>query len=116
MKKASGPKALRILVLMDKALVPPDSVEGMSAGEIAPFKTELDVYKTLVGLGHEVMKLGVSDDRGRPRATIGVGADGAVGVVLRAPDGTPRARLSTAPDGTPTFTLIDAKGRPVPAR
>jgi D-alanine-D-alanine ligase len=47
---------------MDKALVPPDDVSALSAGEIAPFKTELDVYATLKGLGHEVLKLGVQDD------------------------------------------------------
>src|SRR5258706_11761701 len=59
---ASRPKPLRILMLMDKALVPPDSVEDLSPGKIAPFKTELDVYLSLKRLGHEVLKLGVQDD------------------------------------------------------
>src|SRR5258706_5794062 len=61
-KSAAKPKPLRILMLMDKALVPPDSVEDLSPGKIAPFKTELDVYLSLKRLGHEVLKLGVQDD------------------------------------------------------
>lgn len=55
-------KPLRILVLMDGALVPPDDVSALSPGKIAPFKTELDVYTALVKSGHEVRKLGVTDD------------------------------------------------------
>lgn len=55
-------KPLRILVLMDGALVPPDDVSTLSPGKIAPFKTELDVYTALVKSGHEVRKLGVTDD------------------------------------------------------
>lgn len=62
MKGEGRAKSQRVLVLMDKALVPPDSVEDLSPGKIAPFKTELDVYTTLKGLGHEVLKLGVQDD------------------------------------------------------
>ena len=70
MKKRAKVKPLRVMVLMDKALVPPDAVEGLSEGEIAPFKTELDVYATLKGLGHEVLKLGVMDDLGVIREAI----------------------------------------------
>ncbi|HEY7115215.1 MAG TPA: ATP-grasp domain-containing protein [Tepidisphaeraceae bacterium] len=61
-KARAKPKPLRVLVLMDKPLVPPESVEGMTVGEIAPFKTELDVCTALTRLGHEVYKLGVQDD------------------------------------------------------
>jgi D-alanine-D-alanine ligase len=62
-KKGDGkPKPLRVLMLMEKALVPPDSVEDLSPGKIAPFRTELDVYLALSRLGHEVIKLGVQDD------------------------------------------------------
>src|SRR3569833_1044832 len=63
MKKRAGdqPKPLRILMLMDKALVQPDSVEDLSPGKIAPFRTELDVYLSLKRLGQEVLKLGVQD-------------------------------------------------------
>jgi len=62
MSKGTKRKRLRVLVLMDKALVPPDTIEDLSPGKIAPFKTELDVCTTLAGLGHEVLKLGVQDD------------------------------------------------------
>src|SRR4051794_38603318 len=55
-------KPLRMMVLMDSALVPPDEVGELSPGEIAPYKTELDVYKSLRRLGHDVRKLGVRDD------------------------------------------------------
>ena len=62
MSKPAKPKPLRVLMLMDKACVPPESIEGLSSAEIAPFKTEWDVCSTLQKLGHEVYKLGVSDD------------------------------------------------------
>jgi D-alanine-D-alanine ligase len=48
--------------MMDEALVPPDSVEGMSAQDIAPFKTEYDVLRTLRDMGHDVRPVGVKTD------------------------------------------------------
>jgi D-alanine-D-alanine ligase len=62
MKNGKRDKKLRVLVLMEKALVPPDTIDDLSPGKIAPFKTELDVCTTLTSLGHEVLKLGVQDD------------------------------------------------------
>src|SRR3954449_9435923 len=70
MKKPRKAKPLRILVLMDKALVPPEETADLSPGKIAPFKTELDVYTHLKSLGHEVMKLGVLDDLGPIRDAV----------------------------------------------
>ncbi len=55
-------KRLRILVLVDPALVPPDSTEGCSAQEINEWKTEYDVVSTLRAAGHEVRPLGVEDE------------------------------------------------------
>ena len=55
-------RKLRVLVMMDEALVPPASVDGMSAGEIAPFKTELDVTTALRELGHDIEVVGVKTD------------------------------------------------------
>ncbi len=55
-------RKLRVLVMMDESLVPPASVDGMSAGEIAPFKTELDVTTALRELGHAVEVVGVKTD------------------------------------------------------
>ncbi len=62
MKNGAKIKPLRVLVLMEKSLVPPDVIDDLSPGKIAPFRTELDVCTTLKKLGHEVMKLGVQDD------------------------------------------------------
>ncbi len=53
---------LRVLALMHRDLVPPESIEGLSDEELAPFKTEYDVTATLHNLGHEVRPLGVAGD------------------------------------------------------
>ncbi len=55
-------RKLRVLALMHKDFVPPASIEGMSAQEIAPFKTEYDVTAALHKLDHDVHPLGVSSD------------------------------------------------------
>jgi D-alanine-D-alanine ligase len=60
----------RIVVLMHEDLVPPDSIEGLTDAEVAPFKTEFDVVVTLREMGHEVLPLGVSDDLGVIRRAI----------------------------------------------
>ena len=63
-------KRWRILVLMHESLVPPDSIDGLTPKEIAPFKTEFDVITTLREMGHEAHPLGVSTDLGVIRSTI----------------------------------------------
>ncbi len=65
-------KKLRVLVLMHRDLIPPDTIEGMSDDEVnkAPWKTEFDVVATLRFAGHEVMPLGVISDLGRIRDAI----------------------------------------------
>lgn len=55
-------KSLRILALMHKDLVPPESVEGLLYKEVQPYKTEYDVLQALEELGHEVRPIGVHDD------------------------------------------------------
>jgi D-alanine-D-alanine ligase len=55
-------KRLRVLVLMDPALVPPDSTDGYTVQEINEWKTEYDVVSTLRAAGHEVRPLGVEDE------------------------------------------------------
>ena len=57
-------RKLRVLVMMDESLVPPASVDGLSAAEIAPFRTELDVMVGLTALGHDVRAVGVKTDLG----------------------------------------------------
>src|SRR4051794_37736616 len=55
-------RRLRVLVLIDPTLVPPDSTEGYSVQEINQWKTEYDVVSTLRAAGHEVRPLGVHDE------------------------------------------------------
>jgi D-alanine-D-alanine ligase len=55
-------KRLRVLVLMDPDLIPPDSTEGYTEQQINKWKTEYDVVTTLRTAGHEVRPLGVHDE------------------------------------------------------
>ncbi len=55
-------KRLRVLVLLDPDLVPPESTKGYSEQEINVWKTEYDVVSTLRAAGHEVRSLGVHDE------------------------------------------------------
>ncbi|MBV9969950.1 MAG: ATP-grasp domain-containing protein [Xanthobacteraceae bacterium] len=55
-------KRLRILVLMDPRLIPPDSSDGYTEQQINVWKTEYDVVTTLRAAGHEVRPLGVYDE------------------------------------------------------
>lgn len=55
-------KKLRVMVLMHKSLVPPESLEGKSQKEIEQWRTEFDVVTTLKEAGHQVLQLGVGDE------------------------------------------------------
>jgi D-alanine-D-alanine ligase len=59
-----------MLVMMHESFVPPESVEGLSEKEVAPFKTEFDVTATLREMGHAARPLGVGDDLGVIRDAI----------------------------------------------
>ncbi|MGB5811573.1 MAG: ATP-grasp domain-containing protein [Polyangiales bacterium] len=59
---ASTVKRRRIIVLVHSSLIPPDDISTLSPQQIAPFKTEHDVREGLVGLGHEVRLVGLSDE------------------------------------------------------
>ena len=63
-------KRLRVMVLMDEELVPPDSIEGVSDEQMLNWKTEYDVLVTLRDMGHLAEPLGVSDDLGLVRRAI----------------------------------------------
>lgn len=63
-------RKLRVLLLMHEDLMPPESIEGLTEKDIAPFKTEFDVWEGLTRLGHDVMKLGVYSDLGVIRHAI----------------------------------------------
>ena len=60
----------RVLVLVHPDFIPPDSIEGMSDEEVAPFKTEFDVVATLrTELQYEVEVIGVAEDLGAIQRT-----------------------------------------------
>jgi D-alanine-D-alanine ligase len=55
---------LRVLALMHRHLIPPDSIEEGTDITSAPWRTEYDVVSTLTAMGHEVRNLAVHDDLG----------------------------------------------------
>lgn len=55
-------RPLRVLVMMDEGLIPPEDVGGMDERAIAPFKTEHDVLEGLNALGHDARPVGVKTD------------------------------------------------------
>ncbi len=63
-------KKLRVLVIVREGLVPPDTLKGHDAKDIAEWKSEYDVVTTLREMGHEVLPLGVFDDLGPIRQAI----------------------------------------------
>src|SRR5258707_11786106 len=58
---------LRVLALVHRHLVPPDTIEEGTDTTAAPWRTEYDVISTLTAMGHEVQALGVHDDLGEIR-------------------------------------------------
>jgi len=63
-KNGDAGKKLRVIVLCHEDLVPPDSIDGLTPKEVAPFKTEWDVISTLKKMGHEVSPVGVYNNLG----------------------------------------------------
>lgn len=60
----------RILVLVSGSAIPPESIDGLSDAEIAPFKTEFDVVSGLTELGHRVRVMGADDDLAAVRRAV----------------------------------------------
>ena len=61
---------LRVLALMHRHLIPPDTIEAGTDITAAPWRTEYDVVSTLTGMGHEVRPLAVHDDLGAIRRAV----------------------------------------------
>jgi D-alanine-D-alanine ligase len=55
---------LRVLALMHRHLIPPDTIPEGTDLISAPWRTEYDVMTTLKAMGHEVQPLAVHDDLG----------------------------------------------------
>ena len=62
----SGTK-LRVLALVHRHLIPPETIPEGTDLVAAPWRTEYDVISTLRRMGHEVQTLGVHDDLGELR-------------------------------------------------
>jgi D-alanine-D-alanine ligase len=58
---------LRVLALVHRHLIPPDTLDEGTDILSAPWRTEYDVISTLRAMGHEVQALGVHDDLGEIR-------------------------------------------------
>ena len=52
---------LRVLALMHRHLIPPETIEEGTDITAAPWRTEYDVVSTLTAMGHEVRVLGVHE-------------------------------------------------------
>src|SRR3954447_9474859 len=61
---------LRILALVHRHLIPPDTIPEGTDLVAAPWRTEYDVITTLRSLGHELRPLGVHDDLGEIRRIV----------------------------------------------
>src|SRR5688572_2379262 len=55
-------RKLRVMVLMERGNVPPESVEGLTEAQVGAFKAEMQVCANLQKLGHEVRKVELYDD------------------------------------------------------
>jgi len=69
-KKKRAIDPLRILLLMDRDSVPPETYAELPEEERHKFRAEVDVHTHLLKLGHEVRKLGIYDDLTPLRDTI----------------------------------------------
>lgn len=58
---------LRVLALVHRHLIPPDTIPEGTDITAEPWRTEYDVISTLRAMGHEVQALGVHDDLGEIR-------------------------------------------------
>jgi D-alanine-D-alanine ligase len=60
----------RILLMVEKKLVPPDDIKDLTDAQIDDFRTEYDVLTTLRRPGHEVRVVGIGDHLTELRETI----------------------------------------------
>jgi D-alanine-D-alanine ligase len=58
---------MRVLALVHRHLIPPETLDEGTDITAAPWRTEYDVVTTLRAMGHEVQVLGVHDDLGELR-------------------------------------------------
>ena len=55
-------KKQRVVVLVHKELIPPDSLEGVDPKDREKWRTEFDVIQALRSQGHEVITVGLGEE------------------------------------------------------
>jgi D-alanine-D-alanine ligase len=63
-------RKLRVIILVQEELLPPDTLGGVADKTKAPWRTEYDVVATLRGMEHEVWPIGVRSELGVIRKAI----------------------------------------------
>ena len=63
-------KKLRVIVLMQAELMPPETLDGVEDKRSQPWRTEYDVVSTLRAMGHEAWPIGVGSELGAIRKAI----------------------------------------------
>jgi D-alanine-D-alanine ligase len=64
------PRKLRVIVLVEKRLLPPDTLAGVEDKTKEPWRTEYDVVSTLRQMGHDVGTIGIGSELGPIREAI----------------------------------------------
>jgi len=67
---SNGKRKLKIVVLVQEDLIPPDTLDGCAEKDIKLWKTEFDVNSTLKSIGHETQPIGLSNDLGPIRKAL----------------------------------------------
>ena len=57
-------RKLRVIVLMQEELMPPETLDGVEDKRSQPWRTEYDVVSTLRAMGHEAWPIGVGSELG----------------------------------------------------
>ena len=63
-------RKLRVIVLMQEELLPPETLDGVEDKRSQPWRTEYDVVSTLRAMGHEAWPIGVGSELGTIRQAI----------------------------------------------
>jgi D-alanine-D-alanine ligase len=63
-------RKLRVIVLMQEELMPPETLDGVEGKRSQPWRTEYDVVSTLRAMGHEAWPIGVGSELGTIRKAI----------------------------------------------
>jgi hypothetical protein len=103
-------KKLRVIVLMQAELMPPETLDGVEDKRSQPWRTEYDVVSTLRAMGHEAWPIGVGSELGAIRKAIHEAA--VYGLQSSRPDSRPRQGSHQEGDGIPSHPRAAFRGFP----